>query len=165
MLMAYIMLFIMGSMRPQKILSERAFEGGFTLAEVVAATAVAAILGASLMVGLLTAQRYASSTRALNSARVIVQRNIDTAILQITGTNGVPYNDQSANATDKIPIIVTSGTGSSNTMIEGVLTRTVVAHPNSANAVIRRVTFTIDYNYLGRPFTYSMTTLRAQDNQ
>jgi prepilin-type N-terminal cleavage/methylation domain-containing protein len=165
------MLFIKRSMRSPKILSS---QRGFTLAEVVATTAAVAILGATTMIGLLNAQKHAAATRVMNSARVVVQRNIDTAlgvkfssvdipkILQITGSNGEVYNDTSPTFTGKVPIVVTSG---SNTMVEGTLTRTVLSHTNSAYAVVRRITFKIDYTYQNRPFTYSITTLRAQDDQ
>jgi hypothetical protein len=37
-----------------------------------------------------------------------------------------------------------------------------VANPN--NAQIRRVTFSLTYNYLSRPYTVQMSTLRAIDD-
>ncbi len=147
---------------------------GFTLLEVIVAMCVAAILGSTTLIALLSAQKYATSTRVLNNARIIVQRNIHTAlgvkftdvdvpgILQLTDSGGVTYNDQGGGSSPTVPIIVSSA---SNTVVSGTLTRIVTAHPNSANAVIRRVTFRLDYELQGRSISYSMSTIRAQDNQ
>jgi hypothetical protein len=62
--------------------------------------------------------------------------------------------------TEKIDIgDVSSGIGE----IPATLTTTVTEVPNEVNADIRRLEVVIDYTYLGRPQTYSVTTMRAPD--
>lgn len=156
-----------------------------TLLEVVATMAVIAIMGTSLILGLLTARRAVASARVINNARVVLQRNIDqalsvpfisnvtprAAVLVVTGTEGSAYNDEgTGNGATSVPILEA---GSGVVLAQGTLTRTVTAEtPPAVSSLsdvstvkIVRVTFKLDYNYLGRPYTYSLSTLRAQDDQ
>ncbi len=163
-----------GSRSPETPRRIRPGEGGFTLTEVVVAMAVSIILGVVVVLSLLSAQKFAASTRVATDARVILQRNIDTAlgvkftsvdtpgILAITGSDGEVYNGEGVGSPTSIPIITTSG---SNTLVSGTLTRIVTAYSNSEFAVIRKVTFRLDYEFQGRSTSVSMSTLRSQDDQ
>jgi len=149
--------------------------GGFTLTEVLVATAVAAILGSTAIMGLLATQKYAASTRVLNQARFIVQRNIATAlgvkftsvevppILELTSTSGAAFNGEGITTSGSSIPIITKADGTP--VISGTLTRIVTAYPNDAYAVIRRVTFRINYKFQDREVSYSMSTIRSQDDQ
>jgi len=171
------MLSMKKNMRPPIFLSPPRLggrRGGFTFTEIMVALAVLLILGSGTIAGLLAAQRYAASSRVLTNARVIVKRNIDTAlgvkfssvdtppILALTGSNGDAYNGEGNGSPATIPILVNSG---STTLVSGTLTRTVTELSNPQDLVIRRVTFRIDYRFDGRDQSYSMTTLRSQDDQ
>jgi hypothetical protein len=62
-----------------------------------------------------------------------------------------------------VNLLVQNATGSS-VILKGTLTRIVTAEPNPQNATIRRVTFRCDFNFRGRDYSTSMTTLRAIDD-
>ena len=144
----------------------------FTLAEVVIAMMIAVLIGSGVVGSLLTSERFSARMRLLTNARVILQRNIDTAlgvsftttatpdILAITPASGVVFNDNGS-AQEQIAVL-RSGTIA---MVTGTVTRIVTAEPNPDNADIRRVTFRIDYSYLSRLSSFSMTTIRARDDQ
>lgn len=151
---------------------------GVTIVEIVTAMAVTAVIAAGAIASLLTSQTYAARARLLTNARVLVQRNIDTAlgvgytsvdtppILELT--SGSVYSDQDGVSGDSIPVAIN---GEGDTIVTGTLTRIVTNLPNNQkpsdaqNSVIRRVTFRIEYTYLNRPYQYEMTTFRAQDDQ
>ena len=50
----------------------------------------------------------------------------------------------------------------SNTIVPGTQT-TTVADVSAGGVTIYRATVTVNYTYLGRPYSYSMQTLRASD--
>jgi len=152
---------------------------GFTLMEVVFGILFSLTLGAVIVTSLITSQSFAARARLLTNARAIVQRNIDAAtaiaftsgsiptILQTTPTSGVVCDDDGGSGSPVENIQVQqSGT---NALVTGTLTRIVSNEPavvtGTVSALVQRVTFRIDYTYLGNPYTYSITTLRSADTQ
>lgn len=145
---------------------------GFTLVQVMVASAIIVIVGLASVQALVLMNRKAAVNRALNNARAVVQRNIDTAmgvpftssvqpaILGITAATGAVYDDDGGGDNLVNVALLRSGTSA---WLKGTLTRTVVAETNPDGADIRRVTFSITYAYRGRNYTYAMTTLRTQD--
>jgi hypothetical protein len=109
--------------------------------------------------------------RILNNARSAVQRNIDTAmgvpystaavpaILATTPAGGTVYVDAGSGSLETV-VLERNGT---TPLVQGTLTRTVVAEPNAQNQALLRITFSLSYTYRKHNYTYSMTTLRAPD--
>lgn len=150
----------------------RGRKAGFTLVQVMIATAIIVIVGLASVQALVQMNRKAAAMRTLNNARAVVQRNIDTAmgvafttslvppILATTATTGAVYDDDGGGDNLVNIALLRSGT---TAWIKGPLTRTVIAEANADGADIRRVTFSLSYTYRGRPYTYAMTTLRTID--
>jgi prepilin-type N-terminal cleavage/methylation domain-containing protein len=145
---------------------------GFTLIELMVATAVILIVGIAGVQALAMMNSKAAAMRILNNARAAVQRDIDTAM-------GVPYTTTSvpailATTPGTGTVYVDSGTGNLETvvlmsngttpLIQGTMTRTVVAQANSENQALLSITFSLTYTYRKHNYTYSMTTLRAPDS-
>lgn len=145
---------------------------GFTLVQVMVASAIIVIVGLASVQALVLMNRKAAVMRTLNNARAVVQRNIDTAmgvpytttleppILALTPTSGSVYDDDGGGDNLVNVALLRNGT---TAWVKGTLTRTVIAETNPESAVLRRVTFSLTYTYRGRPYNYSMTTLRTQD--
>lgn len=145
---------------------------GMALIQMLMAMGVIVLCGASGLRALIETNRKAAAMRTFAQARAIVQRNIDSAlgvpfdkvttpaILAITGSGGAVYDDDGGG--DNM-VTVSVGRTATNVLVRGTLTRTVVAEPNPDNADIRRVTFRLDYTFRARPYSFSMTTLRAMD--
>jgi len=100
--------------------------------------------------------------RTVNNARAVVQRNIDTALGVPFAAGATPPTILAIGSdTSSVPIVVSrSGT---DTVVSGMLTRTVAAETNPAAADIRRVTFQVAYTYRSRPYGVTMTTFRSTD--
>jgi hypothetical protein len=145
------------------------------LAEAMVAAGVLALVIVGGTHALLTANRIAAASRVWTGARAVVQRNIDTAltvtfskstspppaILAITPSPPEVWDDDGGfdstvqiSVQDNGTLIVAAGT----------LWRTVTAVPNADNADIRQVTFKLDYTYLGRTNSLSMSTIRSIDD-
>ena len=166
---------------------------GFTLMELLIAGSVAVILGVAVVETLLITEKVSAQTRLMTNARVIVQRNIDSAMgatftgtttgvaglcplmLYQTSTTGTICDDDSGSQTENISVLLS---GTSNTFVTGTLTRIVqpiTLFPSdvvaSGTPVVLQVTYQVDYDYGLRTygkhshFTYSETTLRSQDSQ
>jgi type II secretory pathway pseudopilin PulG len=145
---------------------------GFTLVQVMVATAIIVIVGLASVQALVLMNRKAATMRVLNNARAVVQRNIDTAmgvpftststpaILATTTASGSTYDDDGGGDNLVNVALLRAGTSA---WLKGTLTRTVVAESNSDGADIRRVTFSLSYTYRGKVYSFSMTTLRTQD--
>ena len=145
---------------------------GFSLVQVMIATAIIVIVGLSSVQALVMMNRKASVMRTFSNARAVVQRNIDTAmgvpwtltleppILALTSATGSVYDDDGGGDNQVNIALLRSGT---TALIKGTLTRIVVAEPNPDGAVLRRITFRLNYNYRGRPYNFAMSTLRTQD--
>jgi type II secretory pathway pseudopilin PulG len=145
---------------------------GFTLIELMVATAVIIIVGIAGVQALAMMNSKAAAMRILNNARAAVQRDIDTAM-------GVPYTTASvpailATTPSTGTVYVDSGTGNLETvvlmsnsttpLITGTMTRTVLAQANGQNQPLLSITFSLTYTYRKHNYTYSMTTLRAPDS-
>ncbi len=151
--------------------------------ETVAAMAIIAILGASLMVGLLAAHRHVAVSRVMTAGRIILQRNIDRAmgvpflsnitraeVLAETATDGTPYSHEGIGTATSLPVL-TSNDG--RVLVTGTLTRIVRDEPipnasalsDVSTAKLLRVTFRLRYNYLNRNYTQELASIRAQDDQ
>ncbi len=142
--------------------------------ELLVAVGILSLVLMSSITGLLTANRQAAAYRALTAARIVVERNIENAlavnfdttntpaILQTTSAGGAVYDDDGG-GDNKVNLLVQNTSGSS-IILKGTLTRIVTAEPNPQNAIIRRVTFRCDFNFRGRDYSVSMTTLRSIDD-
>lgn len=128
------------------------------------------IAGFSSVQALTVMNRKAAVMRTMNNALAILQRNIDTALGVPFTTSGAvpailaigsgPYDDDGDGDLNVPVVVARNGT---SRVVTGTLTRTVTAEPNPVGADIRRVTFTLNWAYRGRPYTASMTTLRTND--
>jgi hypothetical protein len=147
---------------------------GILLVELIVAMGILALVLMSSITGLLAANRQAAAYRALTAARMVVERNIETAlaltwdgqnvpaILATTAAAGSVY-DEDGGGDGLVNIMVQNNAGT-NLLIKGTLTRIVVAETNPQNANIRRVTFKLAYKFRGKDYSVSMTTLRAIDD-
>lgn len=142
-----------------------------TVVEVAVGLAVLGIVASAGLASFISLNKNAVRTRIMTNAKEVVQRNIETAmgvpflttsepsILQITGTSGSTWDDDGG-SDNKVTIY---SSRDSSQQIKGDLKRIVLPESNSAGADIRRVTFHLDYNILGTPVSYEMTTIRALD--
>lgn len=158
-------------------LATRRQAAGTALVEAVVALGLLTLMVVSSTQAMMQANRQSAITRTMTAARGIVQRNIDTAltvgwtfdtepsILALTPALGTPFDDDAppASNTDGVVQIAVMEDGATTT-IPGILSRTVTAVANADGANIRKVTFRLDYNYLSRPYSVEMATLRAIDD-
>lgn len=146
-------------------------EAGMSLVEIAIGVGLVGLIAAAGIATLMVLNKNAVSTRLMTNAKEIVRRNIERAsgvpfasvsppsILATTSSSGVPWDE--AGGSGPVTIYTTrDGTGPS---VQGTLTRTVTAEPNTPNADIRRVNFRISYSLFGRQMSYELTTLRAAD--
>ena len=148
-------------------------QSALALIEVIVAATLIGLVGVASIEALGTLNRDAAVNRIFTNARSVVQRNCDTAlnvtlnsgttpaILAITGSSGVVYDDDGGTP---LTVAVAVQGSAGVTVVTGTLTRTVTAVSNSDNADIRQVTFLINYMYGSRPFSYKLTTMRAADD-
>ncbi len=150
---------------------------GIALVEIVVALALLTLLVVSSTQAMMQANRQAAVMRTMTAARSIVQRSVDTAltsgwtfnnepsILALTSPTGTPFDDDAppASNTDGVVQISVMEDGTTTT-VPGTLWRTVSAVANADGAIIRSVTFRLDYNYLSRPYSIQMATQRAIDD-
>ena len=147
------------------------------LVEVTVALGLLTLMVVSSTQALMQSNRQAAIMRTMTAARGIVQRNIDTAltvgwnfnvepaILTVTPATGTPYDDDAppASNADGIVQIAVMEDGTTTT-VPGTLWRIVTPVANSDGAIIRKVTFRLDYKYLTRPYSVEMVTQRAIDD-
>jgi hypothetical protein len=152
------------------------------MVQVMVSTAMILICGQAGVQTLLFMNNKALAMRIMSNARAVVQRNIDTAmnvpytstsVPSILATNsssasalGNVYNEttmQDASGATSNILLSDSGT----TLLTGTLYRNVTAetYSDSTNTtiIVRRVTFTMNYNLRGRAYSFSITTLRSVD--
>jgi prepilin-type N-terminal cleavage/methylation domain-containing protein len=154
---------------PWNKIHRRARQQGFTLIELMVATAVILIIGIAGVQVLAMMNSKAAAMRIFNNARAAVQRDIDTAmgvpytttavpaILATTPATGSVYVDSGSGSLETV-VLMSNGT---TPLIQGTMTRTVVAQPNSESQALLSITFSLTYTYRKHNYTYSMTTLRA----
>ena len=145
--------------------------------EVIVAIALLTLIVVSSTQALVQANRQSAGARTMTAARGIVQRNIDTAltvawnfsfeptILSPTPPSGLRYDDDAppASNTDNVVQIAIMEDGATST-VPGTLWRTVTDVPNPEGAIVRKVTFRLDYSYLSRLYSVQMVTERAIDD-
>lgn len=147
--------------------------GGLLLELMISLSLIGLVVTASI-VGLLSTNRQAAIHRAMTSARVIVERNIEAAtnapfttsltpaILQTTSGSGAIWDDDGGG--DNLVNILVQNNDGTGQLLKGTLRRIVTAEPNPENATIRRVTFRLTFELRSRNYTTEMTTLRAIDD-
>ena len=135
---------------------------------------ILAIVVGSIIGGLLSTNRFAAANRALTAARLIVERNVERAlgvsynadeippILVETGADGEVWDDDGGG--DGLVEILVQDASGSLIHLKGELRRIVSEEPTPNAAPVRRVTFRLDFDYLGRSLAAEMTTLRASDD-
>ncbi len=147
------------------------------LVEVLVALGLLTLIVVSSTQAMMQANRQSAIMRTMTAARGIVQRNIDTAltvgwtfnnepaILAVTSATGTPFDDDAppASNTDGVVQISVMEDGTTTT-VPGTLWRIVTAVANSDGAIIRKVTFRLDYKYLSRNYSVQMVTQRAIDD-
>lgn len=156
---------------------------------------IASVLGVIAVGGLLMVQKSSAANRVRTQARVILQRNINTALNIPFTSTAVPSilaltTDSGGSTSPENPNIPPPGvrfheqgimvggtqtpaltpilqTPDGEVLLSGTLWRSVkpLTSPNPSGATIRRVTFSITYNIQGREQRLSLTTLRSQDDQ
>ncbi len=124
---------------------------------------------------LMTMNRNATSNRLITAAKEVVNRNIEAAdavpftsssvpaILAVTSGTVACGDYAYTSLTNPMPL-VTATNGSA--IISGTLSRCVTlwnASDSTDNPNTRRITFTFNYKFVNRTFSYSATTLRAPD--
>jgi len=135
---------------------------GFTMVEVVVAIALIGVGLSTTIAALTKFNAFASVSRNQTGAYAAAMNQID-AIQSAT-----PFSPPL-----EIPTVLTVGTqppetvkiyedANSNTIVSGTRT-TTVEDVSTGGVTIYRATVTINYTYLGRPYSYSMETLRASD--
>jgi len=144
---------------------------GFTLAEVVIAGGLLAVLIAGSLVALTQVNRWATSARLRTLGLAAVQQRIDTvqttpwqaigtrpAVLTAgtTTESAVPLNNDSFNSatglSSAFTTLDTQMTAIRTTQITDLTTRTL------------RAVVTVTFTYRNRPHSISLTTLRATDS-
>jgi len=147
------------------------------LVEMVVAMSLLTLVIVSSTQAFIQANRESATMRLMTAARGIVQRNIDTAltvgwtssleppILALTPPTGALYDDDAPpqSTTDNVVQIAVMEDGTTTT-VPGSLLRTVVNEPNPDGAVIRKITFRLDYTYLSHSYSVQMVTERAIDD-
>lgn len=147
---------------------------GFALIEVITAASLVGVVALGSVQALGILNRNAATNRIVTNARTILQRDINTAltttystngtlpaILAITPAAGTAYDDDGG---DPSYVVVVSQGATNYALVKSTLTRTVTAVTNPDNADIRKITFSISYQYRGRTYTDSMTTYRTVDD-
>ncbi len=155
---------------------------GIALTEVLIAAILVSLIAMGSIQSMTLLNRDAAATRMLTNARAIVQRNIDTAlsvtytsdlstpipaILALTPSQGSVWDDDSG-APNMVDVALQGSSGAQ--LVQGALTR-IVTEVDPVDAVdkidqakIRKITFQLNYTYRGKPFTYSLSTMRAIDD-
>jgi hypothetical protein len=155
---------------------------GFMLVQVMVAAGITVLCGVASVQTLMFMNNKAFDMRVANSARAVVQRDIDMAlgvpwtvsgsppaILAITPSSsslGNVYDDvNNADSANAVTNIVMSDSGTA--LVTGTLYRKVApqSYSDSTNTtvIVATVTFTVTYKMRNRNYTYAMTTLRSVD--
>lgn len=139
---------------------------GFTMVEVLIAITLVGIGITSTVVALTKLNAFASTSRNATGAYAVAMNQIDAI------QSAIPFNPQSG----QIPAILAQGTHVDNVAIyQEDPNPTVAIVPGTRTTVVQdvknisggvpmyRATVTVSYTYLNRPYSISMSTLRASD--
>ena len=144
---------------------------GFTLAEVLIAGALLAMLISGAVTALTQLNRWATAARLRTIALAVAQQRIDqieTVPWQVAGTppalltagttteNNVPLNNDNYNAATSLVSPYT------NLDAQVLSTRTTVITNMTARTL--RAVVTVTFTYRNRPFNITLSTLRATDS-
>ena len=151
--------------------SRRRGTAGFTLAEVIIAGALLAVLISGSVTALTQLNRWATAARLRTIAQAVAQQRIDlieTTPWQVVGTrpavltagttteNNVPLNNDDYNAATSLVSAYT------NLDTQVLSTRTTVITNLTTTTI--QATVTVTFTYRNRPFSISLNTLRATDS-
>jgi len=138
--------------------------GGFTLVEVLAATALLGLCGGSVLWGLTMLQKHATMNRLYTQAQTICQNQIDRVL-----TNG-PYNPTLSQTPPEL--ITNSSTVQISTApgnpVSGTLATTVtdtgLKYPaGGTDLKIKQAKVTVTYTFRSKQYLVEMNTMRAPD--
>jgi type II secretory pathway pseudopilin PulG len=137
---------------------------GFTLVEAVVAIALVGIGVSTTIAALTKFNAFASTSRNSTGAYTVAMNQID-AIQSAT-----PFSPNAVPA--QIPAVLAIGTRNANTVVyqdtptntivPGII-QTTVADASVGGVIMYRATVTVSWQYLGRPYSLSMSTVRASD--
>ena len=151
--------------------SRRRGTAGFTLAEVIIAGALLAVLISGSVTALTQLNRWATAARLRTIAQAVAQQRIDlieTTPWQVVGTrpalltagttteNNVPLNNDDYNASTSLVSAYTS-------LDSQVLSTRTTVITNLTTTTIQ-ATVTVTFTYRNRPFSISLNTLRSTDS-
>ena len=139
------------------------FSAGFTMLEVIIAIALVGIGITSTVAALTKLNEFAGASRNATGAYTAVMGEID----QIQ--SATPFNPQAGQVPaalalgihPSIPVEIYRDSVS-GAIISGTGTSTV-ADLSSSGVTMYRATVTVNYTYLNRPYSFSMSTIRASD--
>ena len=146
----------------------RGFEEAFTLSEVLVASAILVMVGATVIYALTLTNRQAVSSRVRAAAQSIVQNEIDQILTRgpYVPTN-VPPDIPAVLKTKppaKVPIFTDPQSG--NLVVSGTLTTKVEdsgASSKEGPLHVLKAGVTLEYSLAGRSHRIVMNTLRAPD--
>jgi type II secretory pathway pseudopilin PulG len=159
----------LGQQRRPRTAFRRVAERAFTLTEILIASAVIIVVGATATFALTMINKYAISARVQAAAQSIVMNQIDQILTRgpYVPTNippDVPAILKSAKTETNTPIFTDPESGS--VVVTGKLTTEIQDSGASSNGTplnVLRAKVTLDYTFAGRPLTVVMNTLRAPD--
>lgn len=146
----------------------RRAEEAFTLTDILVASGILVVIGATAMYALSLTNKSAVAARVQTAAQSIVQNQIDQILNKgpYVPTNvppDIPAVLKSAPATN-VPIFTDSETGT--LAVSGTLTTVVQdtgANVNGTPLYVLKASVTLDYSLGGRSHKVVMNTLRAPD--
>ena len=143
-------------------------EGAFTLMEVLVASGILMVVGATAIYALTLTNRQAVSSRVRAAAQSIVQNQIDQILTRgpYAPTNVPPDIPAVLKSATKNDVPVFTDPESGKLLVSGTL-KTVVedsgAKANGAPLYVLKAGVTLDYTLAGRKQTITMNTMRAPD--
>jgi type II secretory pathway pseudopilin PulG len=153
-------------------ISRRFRSAAFTLAEVIVALGLFGITAAAAVGAMIRINTNAALSRLQTGASTVAQNQIDLILSdgpfnpplgQIPPELTVGTTSQGSSTAPTVPVYTDPSTG---LQVLGWMT-TVVKDTNTtlnnANLYIYRATVTVAYNYKGRFYSVSMSTMRASD--
>jgi type II secretory pathway pseudopilin PulG len=160
----------LGQERRPRTAFRRVAERAFTLTEILIASAVIIVVGATATFALTMINKYAISARVQAAAQSIVMNQIDQILTRgpYVPTNTPPdvpaILKTGATVTNNVPVFTDPESGS--LVVSGTLTTDIqdsLASNNGTPLKVLRAKVTLNYTFAGRPLTVVMNTLRAPD--